>query len=81
MRKKYNTLLNEYDALIESIYEVSRFSGDYTPDYMRYDLNGYADEITTDEEIKQYLPHLIEAVKNAKLYYKALTNKYNYIFG
>jgi len=80
MRKKYNTLLNEYDALIESIYEVSR-SGDYTPDYMRYDLDGYAEEITTDEEIKQYLPHLIEAVKHAKLYYKALTNDYNYIFG
>ena len=80
MRKKYNTLLNEYDALIESLYEICA-SKDYTPDYMRYDLNGYAEEITTDEEIEKYLPHLIDAVKNAKLYYKALTNDYNYIFG
>lgn len=80
MRKKYNTLLNEYDALIESIYEVTP-SRDYTPDYMRYDLNGYVEEVTTDEKIEEYLPHLVDAVQNAESYYKALTNDYEYKFG
>lgn len=80
MRRRYNTLLNKYDSLIESLYEICP-SKDYTPDYMRYDFNGYATEVTTDEEIEEYITYLGEAVKNAELYYKALTNKYNYIFG
>lgn len=80
MKKIYNTLLNKYDEIIESLYEICP-TKDYTPDYMRCDFNGYATEVTTDEEIEQYLPYLIEAVQNAELYYKALTNDYNYIFG
>ena len=80
MRKKYNILLNEYDSLIESLYEICP-SKDYTPDYMRCDFNGYATEVTTDEEIEDYISYLDEAVKNAELYYKALTNNYKYIFG
>lgn len=79
MIKKYNSLLTEYDALIESIYELS-YSRDYTPDYMRNDFQGYLDDVT-DDEIEEYLPHLKEAVKHAELYYKALTNDYKYIFG
>jgi len=80
MIKKYDSLLDRYSKLIQLIYGVTR-SGDYTPDYMTYDFNGYRDEITTDEQIKEYLPQLKEAVKNAELYYKALTNDYKYIFG
>lgn len=79
MIKKYDSLLERYSKLIELIYGVTR-SGDYTPDYMTYDFRGYRDDVA-DDEVKEYLPHLNDAVKHAELYYKALTNDYNYIFG
>jgi hypothetical protein len=77
MKKKYLALLIRYKKAIHKIYESSG-SGDYTPDFMTYDYNGF-DHIDTDEN--EYFNELKNAVNKAELYVKFLTHNYTYTFG
>jgi|TARA_R100000081_G_scaffold91320_1_gene68928 hypothetical protein len=77
MKKKYLALLIRYKKAIDKIYEISG-SGDYTPDLMSYDYDGF-DHIDTDEN--EYFNELKNAVNKAELYVKFLTHNYTYTFG
>jgi len=74
--EKYLKLLKRYKKAITLLYDKGS-SGDYTPDYMTYDYDGF-NRIDTD--VEEYLPELKNAVNKAELYIKYVTHKYTYTF-
>tara|TARA_R100000781_G_scaffold82839_1_gene50991 strand:+ start:42 stop:320 length:279 start_codon:yes stop_codon:yes gene_type:complete len=76
IKKDYLKLLERYHLAIENIYLLTS-NKDFTPDYMRYDYDGF-DDVNTDE--KEYIEQLKKAVKKAELYVKYLQNNYKYTF-
>jgi|TARA_B100001094_G_C17863473_1_gene638546 hypothetical protein len=80
MKAKYYKLLMSYDKAIDDIYNHDNSSSsDYTPDWMRSDWNGFAEEYEVEEY--DYYNKLKQAVNKAELYVKYLNHEYNFTFG
>lgn len=86
--EEFKKLLIEYKMIIDLAYDKGS-SRDYTADYMTYDFRGFIEIIEhnvhdvqfMNDQIKEYMPQLKEAVKHARKYKKWLTSEYNYTFG